>query len=137
MTKTRKSYITNFLILLIWLAWLNFGCSPRITPQEAKVLVTLDEIRRGMEAKIDYDKFGLLLMTAKSEIDTLTQNNQPDPCFQRAVERCYASYEIAQKAWKGKVEERDEGRIADMEMALSFSLSFSAINLEKATKCYE
>ena len=136
MTKTRKSYITNYLILLIWLAWLYSGCSPQITPQEAKVLVTLDEIR-GMEAEIDYDKFGQLLMTAKSEIDMLTQNNQPDSCFQRAVERCYASYEIAQKAWKGKVEERDEGRIADMEMALSFSLSFSAINLEKATKCYE
>jgi hypothetical protein len=137
MTKTRKNYLTGFLILLVWLPWLQSGCSPQITPQEAKVLVTLDEIRRGMEAKIDFDRFGRLLVTAKSEIDTLSQKKQPNPCFQRAVERSYASYEIAQKAWKKKLEEKNKARLADMEMALSFSLSFSAINLEKATKCYE
>jgi hypothetical protein len=125
------------LVLLVILSALNAGCSPKITPQEAKVLVTLDEIQRGFEANIEYDKFVQLLMTAGAEIDMLKQNNKPNPCFQSAVEKCYASYEIAAKAWKKKMEEKDENRKADMEMTLSFSLSFSAINIERANKCYE
>jgi hypothetical protein len=35
------------------------------------------------------------------------------------------------------MEEKDEGRKADMEMTMSFSLSFASINIEKANKCYE
>jgi hypothetical protein len=116
---------------------LVFGCGPRITPQEAKVLVTLDEIQRGVEANVGYDQFVRLLTTAKAEIDMLQQNDDPNPCFQSAVEKCYASYEIARKAWKRKTEVKDPNRKADMEMTLSFSLSFSAINLERANKCYE
>ncbi len=127
----------SVLISLVVITLLYSGCSPQITPQEAKVLVTLDEIQRGVEANIDYDKFVQLLMTAKAEIDMLKQNDEPNPCFQNAVEKCYASYEIAGKAWKKKMEEKDERRKADMEMVLSFSLSYSLINIERANKCYE
>lgn len=128
---------TAVLVMLVFLSALTAGCSPEITPQEAKVLVSLDEIQRGIESNIDYNQFVQLLMTAKAEIDTLNQKDKPNPCFQNAVEKCYASYEIARKAWKRKMEAEDENRKADMEMALSFSLSFSAISLQRANKCYD
>lgn len=127
----------NALVMLVVSCALIAGCGPEITPQEAKILVALDEIQRGVEADIDYEKFIQRLTTASAEIDRLKQNDKPNPCFQSAVERCYASYEIAGKAWKKKMEEKDEGRKADMEMTLSFSLSFASINIEKANKCYE
>ena len=130
----RKSAV---LVLLIGLSVLNFGCGPKITPQEAKVLVSLDEIQRAVEANVEYDQFVQLLMTAKAEIEMLEKSDKPNPCFQSAIEKCYASYEIARKAWQRKMAEKDENRKADMEMTLSFSLSFSAINIERANKCYE
>jgi len=125
------------LILLVIFSALNGGCSPKITPQEAKVLVVLDEIQRGVEENIDYDRFVQLLGTAKAELDMLRQSNKPNPCFLNASEKCYASYEIAGKAWQKKMEEKDEKRKADMEMTLSFSLSFSSININKANNCYK
>ena len=125
------------LILLVIFLGLTAGCSPKISPQEAKVLVTLDEIQRGFEANIDYDKFMQLMMTAQAEIETLKQDSKPNRCFQSAVEKCYASYEIAGKAWKRKMTETDEARKSDMEMTLAFSISFSSLNIEKANKCYE
>ena len=72
-----------------------------------------------------------------SEIEMLKQNNRINPCFQSAVEKCYASYEIARKAWDKKMTIEDESRKADMEMTLAFSLSFSAINIKRANQCYE
>jgi len=125
------------LILMLLLFLPTAGCSPEISPQEAKVLGTLDEIQRAVEDNIDYDGFAQLLLTAKAEIDMLKQDNGTNPCFKSAVEKCYASYEIARKAWKRKIEEKDEARKSDMEMTLSFSLSFSAINIERANKCYQ
>jgi hypothetical protein len=35
------------------------------------------------------------------------------------------------------MEATDEKRKEDMEMTLAFSLSFSALNIKKANKCYE
>jgi len=128
---------TAAILLLIVFSSLNFSCSPRITPEEAKVLVTLDEIQRGVEANIDLDRFGQLLNTANSEIKKLNQNSKKNPCFISAVSKCYASYEIASKAWKRMETEKDVKRKEDMEMTLAFSLSFSRLNIEKANKCYQ
>jgi len=123
--------------LLISFSFLNSGCSPRITPEEAKVLVVLDGIQRGVESNIDFKQFEQLLETAKAGIKILEQNSKKNPCFMSAVKRCYASYEIAKKAWKKKEEAKDVKRKEDMEMTLAFSLSFSALNIEKANRCYE
>ena len=123
--------------MLVFLSVLIFGCSPRITPEEAKVLVVLDEIQRGVESNIDYNQFEQLLNTAKAEITLLEQNGKKNACFMSAVNKCYASYEIAKKAWKRKDAEEEMKRKEEMEMTLSFSLSFSALNIKKASKCYE
>jgi hypothetical protein len=125
------------IILLIVFSFLPSGCGPRITPEEAKVLVVLDEVQRGVESNIDYEQFVQLLKTAKAEIEILKQNSKQNPCFTNAVKKCFASYEIARKAWKRKMEAKDEKRKEDMEMTLAFSLSFSALNIKKANKCYE
>jgi len=100
-------------------------------------LVVLDEVQRGVESNIDYGQFVQLLKTAKAEIEILKQNSNQNPCFTNAVKKCFASYEIARKAWKRKMEAKDEKRKEDMEMTLAFSLSFSALNIKKANKCYE
>ncbi|MDX2441468.1 MAG: hypothetical protein QNK40_13085 [Desulfobacterales bacterium] len=123
--------------LLISFSFLNSGCSPRITPEEAKVLVVLDGIQRGVESNIDFKQFEQLIGTAQAELKILEQNSKKNPCFMSAVTKCYASYEIAKKAWKKKEEAKDVKRKEDMEMTLAFSLSFSALNIEKANRCYE
>ncbi len=125
------------IILLIVFSFLPSGCSPSITPEEAKVLVVLDEVQRGAESNIDYGQFLQLLKTAQAEIEILKQSSKKNPCFINAVTKCFASYEIAKKAWKRKMEAKDEKRKEDMEMTLAFSLSFSALNIEKANKCYK
>jgi hypothetical protein len=125
------------VLLMIAVSFLNSGCSPRITPEEAKVLVILDEIQRGVESNIEYAQFEQLLGNAKAEINTLELKSKKNSCFMSAVSKCYASYEIAGKAWKKKDEEKNVKRKEDMEMTLSFSISFSALNLEKANKCYQ
>ena len=125
------------VILLVVFSFSYSGCSPSITPEEAKVLVVLDEVQRGVESNIDYGQFVQLLKTAKAEIEILKQNSKQNPCFSNAVKKCFASYEIARKAWKRKMEAKDEKRKEDMEMAMAFSLSFSALNIKKANKCYK
>jgi len=122
--------------LLVYLLIIS-GCGPRITPEEAKVLVVLDEIQQGVESNISFEQFEKLLKTAKAEIEILEQNSKKNPCFMGAVKKCYASYAIARKAWKKKEEEKDAKRKEDMEMTMSFSLSFSALNIKKANKCYK
>lgn len=128
--------MTVSILMLVFAAFFP-GCSPEISPQEAKVLVTLGEIQRGLEANIDYGQFLQLLKTTQAEIDLLKQSNKPNACFLSAAERAYASYEITGKAWQKKLQTQDERRKADLEMTIAFSLSFSAINIERANKCYE
>ena len=125
------------VVLLIVSSLLNSGCSPKITPEEAKVLVVLGEIQRGVESNIDFNRFEQLMETAKAEIKILEQNSKKNPCFVSAANKSFASYEIARKAWKKMTEEKDVKRKEDMEMTLSFCLAFSALNIEKANKCYK
>lgn len=124
------------VVLLMIFSFLNSGCGPRITSEEAKMLVVLDEIQRGVESNISFEKFEQLLETARAELKILELNGEQNPCFMGAVKKSCASYEIAKKAWIRKEAARDEKRKVDMEMTMSFSLSFSALNINKAHNCY-
>jgi hypothetical protein len=127
-----------FLVLLaVFSALTTTGCGDKISPQEVKVLEVMGQVQRGVETNNEYAQFEQSLAAAKAEIERLKQDGNPNPCFQGAVEKSYASYEIVSKAWQKKMTEKEEGRKADLEATLSFSLSFSAINLERAKKCYE
>ena len=124
-------------MLVIFSALTTTGCGDKISPQEVRVLEVLGQVQRGVETNIEYARFEQSLAAAKAEIEMLKQDGNPNPCFQGAVEKSYASYEIVRKAWKKKLTEKEEERKADLDATLSFSLSFSAINIERAKKCYE
>ena len=126
------------VVVLATVCLIFYACSDKISTEEAKVLVSLDEIQRGFESNISYDDFMGLLKTAKAEIAMLkTSRKKKNPCFINAVDKCASAYEIAGKAWKRKNEIADEKRKQDMDMALSFSLSFAALSIQKAGKCYQ
>jgi hypothetical protein len=114
------------------------SCSgPQKSVEEESVLNTLTNIQNSLEANISYDNYVELLKEAKIEVDRLRQSGQNSSCFVSAVDKCYASYEIARKAWKQKLETDNEQRKQDMEMTFAFSISFAALNIEKANKCYK
>ena len=106
------------------------------TAEEESALNSLTRIQNSLEGDINYDKFVGLLNEAKLEVDRLKQSGE-NGCFLSAVDKCYASYEIARKAWKQKLETDDDKRKQDMEMTFSFSLSLATLNIERANNCYK
>jgi len=132
----RKSAIVFSAIVIITV--LLISCfSPIKSSEEENLLHALNTIQNSLEANISYDKYAELLVRAKIQVDELKQSGQNSSCFISAVEKCYASYEIARKAWKQKLETDDEKRKQDMEMTFSFSISFASLNIEKANNCYK
>ena len=123
------------VIFLAAFCFLTNNCGPKITPAETRVLAALEALRRGTEANMEYEPFVELLEKANKEISNLRRHNEGSPCFLGSVDKCYSAYEIARKAWKKMLKEKNETRKADMELTLSFSLSFAALNIEKATNC--
>lgn len=63
------------VIVIAFFCTTILACNPKITPEEAKVLVSLDEIQRGFESNIDYSRFVELLKTTKAEIVILKKND--------------------------------------------------------------
>jgi len=94
-------------------------------------------IQRSVEADISYEQFLDLLRGAKFAVDGLKRGEKTNACFLRAIERSYASYAIAGKAWKKKMEAQDEARRADMDLTLNFSLSFAAVSIQQASDCFK
>ena len=130
--------IYKVLVLILCLFILVTSCSgPQISPEEESALNSLTRIQSALENDMNYDNFVGLLDEAKMDVDRLKQSPENNRCFVSAVEKCYASYEIARKAWKQKQDTEDENRKQDMEMTYSFSLSFATLNLEKANNCYQ
>ena len=125
------------VVLLMVFSLVNSGCGTRITPEEAKMLVTLEEIQRGVESNVSLEQFDKLIETARAELNILEQSSEQNPCFMSAVKKSCASYELARKAWMRKEEAKDAKRKTDMEMTMSFSLSFSVLNIKKANNCYQ
>jgi hypothetical protein len=125
-------------ILSIVAVLMAISCSgPKKTPQEENVLNALTHIRQSVEADIAYEQFINLLSQAKIQIDVLKGTKENNPCFVGAIEKCYASYTIAGKAWKKKMEATDDNRRADMDLTLSFSLSFGALSIQNANNCFD
>ncbi len=131
----RKSAIIYSAIVIV--SVLLISCSgPQKSTEEENVLTSLNDIQNSLEASISYDKYAELLVNTKMKLDQLKQSEQNNSCFMSAVEKSYASYEIARKAWKQKLAADDEKRKQDMDMTYSFSISFASLNIEKANNCY-
>ena len=129
--------ITSLSISTICILMMIISCSgPQKSAEEESALNSLTRIQNSLDGDITYDNFVGLLNDAKLELDRLKQSGD-NRCFLSAVDKCYASYEIARKAWKQKLETDDDKRKQDMEMTYSFSLSFATLNIEKANNCYK
>ena len=129
--------VTIFLLSALYVLMIIVSCSgPQKSEEEENALISLTRIQNSLEGNISYDNFVGLLNEAKFEMDRLKQSGE-NKCFLSAIDKCYASYEIARKAWKQKLETDDEKRKQDMEMTFSFSISFATLNIEKANSCYK
>ena len=110
--------------------------SETISAQEETVLNSLKAIQSSVETKASMEKYLESVADAKVQIDRLKGSSQANPCFLSAAQKCHASYEIAGKAWQRKMTEKDLKRKADLDMTMSFSLSFAALEIEKASQCF-
>ncbi len=124
-------------LLSVFTLWVSVSCSgSKPIPQEKEVLDALTNIQGGVESKVSYDDFGKLLANARTKIDVLKQIEKKNACFFNAINKCYASYDISQKAWEQKNAATDDKRKEDMEITLSFSLGFASVSLAKANECF-
>lgn len=131
----KVGYLITSLLLALFI---SFSCSnPKPIPEEEAVLNALTEVRGGIESKISHEEFGKLLADAKSKIDILKTVEKRNNCFMNAIDKCYASYEISQKAWQQKNTAVDQKRKEDMDLTLSFSLGFASVSLAKANECFQ
>jgi len=126
--------IISPLVLALWIFVSCSGAKP--IPEEQEVLNALTKVQGGIESKVTYDDFGKLLDDAKHRIDVLKKVEKKNDCFLNAVNKCYASYEISQKAWEQKDMAKDDQRKEDMEITLSFSLGFASVSLAQANECF-
>jgi hypothetical protein len=125
------------MILVFLTVFLCNSCSgPKRTLEEENALAALTHIQQGIEANVAYEQYIELLNQAKIKIDILKIANKSNLCFMRAIEKCYASYNIAGKAWKKKMEATDKACRADMDLTMSFSISFGAVSIQKADNCF-
>jgi hypothetical protein len=129
--------MVSIISSLVFSLWIFASCSgSKPIPEEEDVLDALTKVQGGIESKVSYSDFGKLLAAAKQKIDILKQIEKKNDCFLNAVNKCYASYEISQKAWQQKDMAKDEKRKEDMEITLSFSLGFASVSLAKANECF-
>ncbi|UCH22108.1 MAG: hypothetical protein JSU83_02325 [Deltaproteobacteria bacterium] len=129
--------MVSIISSLVFSLWIFASCSgSKPIPEEEDVLDALTKVQGGIESKVSYSDFEKLLAAAKQKIDILKQIEKKNDCFLNAVNKCYASYEISQKAWQQKDMAKDEKRKEDMEITLSFSLGFASVSLAKANECF-
>ena len=130
-----KSVNLVFSILLA-IIMLTSCLSPKKSTEEENALNSLIQIQNNLETDITYDEFAVLLRNAKPKVDSLKQSENNNKCFISAVDKCYAAYEIARKAWKRKMETDNVKTRQDMETTFSFSVSLATLNIAKANNCY-
>ncbi len=107
-----------------------------ISAEEEMVLNSLKAIQSDVGTDLSLEKYMESVADAKSQIDRLKRSGKAHPCFLSAVQKCQTSYEIAGKAWHRKITEKDPQKKADMDMTMSFSLSFASLEIEKAGECF-
>lgn len=133
-----KQIVSVFALLMVTAA-VFFSCSgpPKPILEEEELMNALQKVQDGVEAKVSYEKFDNLLSAAGKKLDALKRIEERNSCFYNAVDKCYSSFSIGQKAWKLKEEAEDEKRRMDMDTTLSFSLGFASVSLAKAGECFK
>ncbi len=133
-----KQIVSVFALLMVTAA-VFISCSgpPKPIPEEEELMSALQKVQDGVEAKVSYEKFDKLLSAARQKLDALKSIEEKNACYFNAVDKCYASFSIGQKAWKLKEEAENEKRRIDMDTTLSFSLGFASVSLAKAGECFK
>ncbi|MGD9279847.1 MAG: hypothetical protein PVF60_03100 [Desulfobacterales bacterium] len=111
--------------------------APKKSMEEEKVLATLSLIQGNLETSISYQQYLELLSRAKINIDILKNSGKNNPCFMRAVDKCYSYYLTGGKAWEQKLEATDEARKNDMDLTMSVLHSQAALSIQMANNCYK
>jgi hypothetical protein len=96
----------------------------------------LQSVQGSLAANPSVDGFTRLIGQAESELAQLKQNPKTNPCFLNALQKGYASCQIAGRALQQKLETKDPLRKRDVDMALSFSTAFAAVSIQNALECY-
>jgi hypothetical protein len=116
----------------------TISCSgPQISIEEENVLSALSNIQQSLENNVSYEAFIELVDQVKTDIDMLKRNGNNNMCFLGAVDKCYAFYHTAGKAWRQKMDTMDEVRKNDMDLTLSVLQSRAALSIQFASNCYE
>ncbi|MGD1985987.1 MAG: hypothetical protein PVH74_01940 [Desulfobacterales bacterium] len=105
--------------------------------EEENVLNALSHIQQSLENSVSYEEFIELVDQVKIQIDMLKRNGNNNMCFLGAVDKCYAFYHTAGKAWLQKMDATDEARKNDMDLTLSVLQSRAALSIQFASNCYE
>ncbi|MGE5255087.1 MAG: hypothetical protein ACM3KE_00355 [Hyphomicrobiales bacterium] len=122
--------VINLLVLAI-------GCSgPKPTVEEEKALAMFQAVQQSLEESPSPQALHRLLGQTESELNRLKQNPRTQPCFVNALNKCFASYQIINKALDQKKGPLDEKRREEIDMALTFTTAFAAVSIKQAMDCY-
>jgi hypothetical protein len=133
----RMCVMRDMALFILIAALVACGCSQaQPSAEEMKALTMLQSVQGGIGANSSVAGFAQLISQAESELTRLKQNPKTNPCFLNALEKGYASCQIAGKALQKKLETEDPLRKQDFDMALSFSSAFAAISIQHALECY-
>jgi hypothetical protein len=133
----RRCEMREMALFLLIVVLVVCGCSrSQPSAEEMKALAMLQSVQGGIETNPSVASFTQLLGQAESELTLLKQNPKTNPCFLNALEKSYASCQIAGKALQKKLETQDPVRQQDFDMALTFSTAFAAVSIQRAVECY-
>jgi hypothetical protein len=111
------------------------GCSRnKPTDEELKALVAFQAVQKSLEADGASVAFKQLLGQAEAQLSLIKQTPKTIPCLVSSLDKCLASYRLIDKALKTNPE-LGESRKQDLEMVVSFSTAFSALNIQQAMDC--
>lgn len=116
---------------------LMLGCArPKPTADEEKALSLFQGVQQSLVENPSLEAFNRMLGQTESQLNHLRQNPKTPPCFVNALSKCFASYQIIGKALSQKQGPLDEKRREEIDMAVTFTTAFAAVNLKQAMDCY-
>jgi hypothetical protein len=116
-----------------------FSCSgpPQPIPEETAAIEAMQKVREAYESKVSLPEFQERLRTAGEKIAAVKTSDAANPCFLKAIDKCYSAYEIGQKAWKMRDEAETKSRRNDLDTTLSFTMGFASVSLAQANECFQ
>jgi hypothetical protein len=132
-----KAITGSVMVVLGLLGLLSCSGPPQPIPEENAAIEAVQKVREAYESKVSLPEFQQRLRTAAEKIAAVKTSDAANPCFLNAIDKCYSSYEIGQKAWKMRDEAETETRRNDLDTTLSFTMGFASVSLAQANECFQ